>query len=104
VNTIVCRLRVSTAALYHSSERKDNSPILEIAFGKAVRSRREALGISQEELAFRADIHRTYVSQIERGLKSPSLSVIVKLAEALELSPAELVGQATVNTTPLTSE
>ncbi len=52
-------------------------------------------GYSQEELAFRASIHRTYISQIERGLKSPSLSVIVRLAQALNISPAELVRKAT---------
>lgn len=60
-----------------------------------MRARRETLGISQEELAFRAEVHRTYISQIERGLKSPSLSVIVRLAQALELAPSELVERAT---------
>jgi transcriptional regulator with XRE-family HTH domain len=48
------------------------------------------LGISQEELAFRAEIHRTYVSQIERGLKSPSLSIMFQLSTALEVKLSEL--------------
>lgn len=64
----------------------------ESLFGQALRGRREALGISQEELGFRAELHRTYVSQIERGLKSPSLGVILRLARALEVSAASLVG------------
>ena len=67
---------------------------LELAFGRAVRDRREHLGISQEELAARADLHRTYVSQIERGLKSPSLGVVEKVARAMGLRPSELVAMA----------
>lgn len=64
------------------------------AFGQAVREYRNQIGISQEELAFRAGIHRTYVSQIERGIKSPSLKVIFVLAQALEILPHELVEKA----------
>lgn len=46
------------------------------------RLRRER-GMSQEELAFQADIDRTYISQIERGLANPSLGVLCRLAAAL---------------------
>src|SRR5436189_6417944 len=54
-------------------------------FGTAVRSRRKRLGISQEELAGRAGLHRTYVSDIERGARNLSLESIDKLAMALEI-------------------
>jgi len=62
-------------------------------FGLAVRVRREALGLTQEGLADRAKIHRTYLSDIERGGRNPSLVNIERLAAALELSMAELFGQ-----------
>lgn len=46
-------------------------------FADSLRNARENAGISQEQLAERAGLHRTYISQLERGLKSPSLDVIV---------------------------
>ncbi len=55
-------------------------------FGTAVRSRRKRLGISQEELAGRAGLHRTYVADIERGARNLSLANIEKLAKGLETS------------------
>lgn len=62
-----------------------------------VRAWRSRLGISQEELAGRAGLHRTYVSDVERGTRNVSLASIDKLAAALEVSVATLfsqVGQA----------
>src|ERR1700704_4767059 len=59
---------------------------LKILLGNAIKSTRSALGISQEELANRAGLHRTYVSDIERGARNPSLESVEKLADALELS------------------
>jgi transcriptional regulator with XRE-family HTH domain len=67
---------------------------LDKAFGSAVRNRRLELGLSQEELGHIANIHRTYISQIERGIKSPSLKVIALLSQALELKLHELVYRA----------
>lgn len=64
------------------------------AFGLAIQKRRHELGLSQEDLAFRADVHRTYISQLERGLKSPTLTIIVSIAQALELAPHQLVYKA----------
>ena len=52
-------------------------------FGTAVRTERKRLGISQEELAGRAGLHRTYVADIERGARNLSLANIEKLAKAL---------------------
>ncbi len=63
----------------------------EALFGQEVARLRKRLGISQEELAFRAEVHRTYISQIERGLKSPTLNVILKLSRAMKASASELV-------------
>src|SRR5215468_9020106 len=62
-------------------------------FGTAVRSRRKRLGISQEELAGRAGLHRTYVADIERGARNVSLENIDKLAAALEVSVATLFSE-----------
>jgi two-component system, response regulator len=58
--------------------------------GAAVRERRARLGLSQEEVAFRSDLHRTYVADIERGARNPSLRSIAKLAKALQVTVAEL--------------
>lgn len=54
-------------------------------FGKAVRRRRRELDLSQEELADRANLHRTYISNIERGRMNPSLENVARIAEALEI-------------------
>lgn len=62
-------------------------------FGEEVKKVRALRGLTQEELARDADIHPTYVSQLERGLKSPSLNVILSLADALDTTAVELVGQ-----------
>lgn len=59
-------------------------------FGKAVRACREALDISQEELAARSKLHRTYVAGVERGIRNPSLKSIIKIAEGLGLPVSAL--------------
>ena len=59
-------------------------------FEKAIRRRRRELDFSQEELAERAELHRTYISDIERGERNPSLENIEKLAKALGISIARL--------------
>lgn len=60
-------------------------------FGEAVRLLREGEGISQEELAHRCGLHRTYVGSVERGERNVSLANIVRLAQALKSSPAVLL-------------
>lgn len=68
------------------------------ALGDAIRARRgEIDGLSQEGLADLAGMHRTYVSEIERGLRNPSYRNLVKLAAALEVSLSELVARAERN-------
>lgn len=59
-------------------------------FGDAVRARREELQLTQEDLADKAGIHRTYLSDIERGARNLSLINIEKLAAALNVSMAAL--------------
>lgn len=65
------------------------------ALGEAIRARRgEIEGLSQEGLADLAGMHRTYVSEIERGLRNPSYRNLFKLAAALEVPLSELIGRA----------
>jgi transcriptional regulator with XRE-family HTH domain len=62
-------------------------------FGFAVKDRREELGLTQEDLADRAAIHRTYLSDVERGSRNLSLINIERLAAALSLPLSELFGR-----------
>lgn len=63
----------------------------EEAFAEALREARVAVGLSQEALAHEAGRHRTYVSQLERGMKSPSLKTLFLLAKVLETTPSRLL-------------
>lgn len=62
-------------------------------FGASVRKLRFRLGISQEVLAERADLHRTYIADIERGARNVTLKSIDRLANALQVSTADLLLQ-----------
>jgi CheY-like chemotaxis protein len=68
---------------------------LKALLGAAIKSERSVLGISQEELAERAGLHRTYVSDVERGARNPSIRSVEKLARALQISVSKLFEQAT---------
>jgi transcriptional regulator with XRE-family HTH domain len=59
--------------------------------GSRVQRLRQEHGLSQEELADRAGLHRTYVSGVERGLRNPTLMVMEKLAMGLGVGLVELV-------------
>jgi CheY-like chemotaxis protein/DNA-binding XRE family transcriptional regulator len=61
------------------------------AFGKAVRFYRNKLGFSQESLADRAQLDRSYMSQIERGIKNATLNSIWRISQALEVKPSDLL-------------
>ena len=61
------------------------------AFGAVLKDARAQCGVSQQELGFRADIHWSYVSQLERGPKSPSLGVLFRIADALDVPLSALV-------------
>lgn len=62
-----------------------------IAFGKALREARKERGMSQEELAANAELDRTYPSLLERGLRTPTLTVLLYLSDALGLPVTALV-------------
>lgn len=62
-----------------------------IRFGLRLRELRREQGVSQEELAARAELHRTYVSSVERGERNVSLETVEKLAKALKLRMADLM-------------
>lgn len=66
---------------------------LNLAIAKAVVKYRQLSQLSQEELADLADIHRTYVSQIERGIKTPSVAVLFSISKALGVNPSHLVSE-----------
>ena len=64
---------------------------IQARLGSNVRRLREAKGWSQEDYADRAGIHRTYVSDIERGKRNPTVTVVEKLAKPLEIEPGRLL-------------
>lgn len=70
---------------------KPNESHLVHVFAMNVRQRRLELGLSQEELAERAGVHRTYVGMLERSEKNVTIYNIERIAAALELSPATLL-------------
>lgn len=61
------------------------------AFGRRVRAERERAGLSQEKLAERAGLHATYIGRVERGARNVTLYNILRIADALDINPAELV-------------
>jgi transcriptional regulator with XRE-family HTH domain len=58
-----------------------------------VKGRRKELGLTQEDLAHKVNIDRTYASQIERAVANPSLNVLCELANVLDISLAQLLGE-----------
>ena len=71
-------------------KKKKVPPDIRERFGSAVRARREALGLTQEDLAERARIHRTSLSDVERGTRNLALVNIERLASALRIRMAQL--------------
>lgn len=59
-------------------------------FGSRVRAERERLGVSQEELADRAGVHRTYLGSVERGERNVGLLNVLRIARALGVAPSLL--------------
>ncbi len=62
-----------------------------MAFGRILRESRKNLGLSQEKLAFEANLQRNYISLIELGTNQPTITTIFKLAKALNTKPHELI-------------
>jgi transcriptional regulator with XRE-family HTH domain len=78
-----------------ATKRTTISP--EVAFGRVLRKIRESQSISQEELAARSGYHRTYIGQLERGEKSPSLRTLFALAATLQVKAADVIGNVEKN-------
>lgn len=60
-------------------------------FGANIRHRRERQGLSQEALAAKAGLHRTYIGSIERGERNVAIRNIVRIAQSLSCRPAQLL-------------
>ncbi|MFL5330257.1 MAG: helix-turn-helix domain-containing protein [Gemmataceae bacterium] len=73
--------------------RRSGKPDIRERFGDAIRISREALGLTQEELAHKAKMHRSYLSDIERGSRNVSIINIERLAAGLSISLADLFAQ-----------
>ena len=80
------RIQVPTLAEVSPSRRNELK-----SFGNRVRAIRESAGWSQEDLAEKADLHRTYISGLERGARNVSLLNILKLARALKVGAGQLL-------------
>ena len=63
--------------------------MIKIKVGKRIKELRNKLGISQEELAFRSEIHRTYIASLEVGKRNVSIETLEKVVNALEVSMSE---------------
>jgi transcriptional regulator with XRE-family HTH domain len=64
------------------------------AFRRVVADRRRGSGLSQEALALRAGLHRTYIGMIERGQRNPTLDAAKAIADALDVQLATLIREA----------
>lgn len=65
-----------------------------VSLGESINKRRLYLGLSQQELAGLAGLHRTYVSDIERGARNPTVGTILRIAQALQIQPSRLFRSA----------
>jgi transcriptional regulator with XRE-family HTH domain len=73
------------------------------AFGWALRSTRVRNGISQDQLSELCDVDRTYPSLLERGLRAPTLAMVFRIANALDVEPTMIVADAYNNLLRLTA-
>lgn len=62
-----------------------------VAFGEALRKLRLEAGLTQEQLGFEAELQRKYISELEHGLKQPSVTTLIKISRALGIKPAKFV-------------
>jgi CheY-like chemotaxis protein/plasmid maintenance system antidote protein VapI len=86
MSPLISYIEKATSLMQASDKKKE--------FGAAVKFQRNRLGLSQELLAERADLHRTYITDIERGARNLSLETIYKLAEALGVSVESLFARS----------
>lgn len=69
----------------------ENKEAILTTLGQLIREKRQHVGISQEELAARSGLDRTYISGVERGVRNPSLTALLKIANGLQMSVADLL-------------
>ncbi|HVZ40289.1 MAG TPA: helix-turn-helix transcriptional regulator [Candidatus Kapabacteria bacterium] len=74
-------------------EFDEDVPGLEVAFAEVLRTMRAKRDVSQQALATESGLGRTYISLLERGLRRPSLATVFLLAQALSVTPMEIVAQ-----------
>jgi transcriptional regulator with XRE-family HTH domain len=72
-------------------ESKIRQVEIAIRFGQNLVRARKRAGLSQEEVGFRASLHRTEVGMLERGIRLPRIDTLIKLAGAIEVEPADLL-------------
>jgi len=72
-------------------QKKRTQERVKIAFGRVLKKYREDKGLTQEKLGGEAEYHSTYISQLERGLKQPSLTTIIVLAKCLDIKPEAMI-------------
>lgn len=70
------------------------APAPQAALGEAVKTRRVDLGLTQEQVSLRSDLHQRWLSNVETGKRNPSYASLRRLASALELTTAELIARA----------
>lgn len=64
---------------------------IELFFAKVLKSTRISRKMSQEELAFRSNLDRTYISMLERGIHQPTLTTLFALSKALNIKPSDMI-------------
>ena len=81
--------------LTKSTRRSFGGPRLDVAcaFGQVLRDARHFKGLSQEALALEAGVERTYPSLLERGLRTPTITVVIQFARVLGISPQTLIAR-----------
>lgn len=73
------------------SKAKAKKSVVLVEFARKVRCRRHELGLTQEQVAEKADFHVNYIGGIERAERNPSIESVVALAKALKISPKDLM-------------
>lgn len=71
--------------------KKELPPLIENTFGTVLRKYRKLRGLSQEKLALEANIDRTYLSELERGIRKPTINTVFALSYALGVKPSDVI-------------
>lgn len=64
-----------------------------IKLGKLLKQHREALGLSQNTVAEKAELDRTYISMLERGKKNPTVFTLYKIGKVIEMKPSQILSE-----------